>query len=465
MAKPVPPFDRKSLEAYKLWHDPRIAEAKKLLADTIETHQMRIISVRPPQQELEQSYEELIKTFGEYRGGSLYFPYIGSGIGNGPLVELLDGSVKYDLISGIGVHYWGHQNPELFSVGLDATLSNTIMQGHLQQNVETIKLSHILIEASGLDHCFLTSSGAMACENALKIAFQRKFPATRILAFEHCFMGRSLVLSQITDKAANREQLPLYYQVDHIPFYDYLQPEESIKKSVDALKSLLKRYPKQYAVMCFELIQGEGGFYPGTTEFFTALMDVLKEHDVAILIDEVQTFGRTSSLFAFQHFKLEKYVDIVTIGKLSLVCATLFRSDFKPKPGLLSQTFTSSTAAIQTSKVMIRGLLKDGYFGPEGKINKMHRLFTQRLEQLEKKYPDRVKGPYGLGGMVAFTPFDGEPKRVAKFIQDLFKAGIISFIAGSNPTRVRFLLPIGALEEKDLDPIFSILEGVIKKTE
>ena len=53
-----------------------------------------------------------------------------------------------------------------------------------------------------LAHGFLTSSGAMANENALKAIFQKQHPAHRLLAFEHCFAGRTLALSQVTDKAA-----------------------------------------------------------------------------------------------------------------------------------------------------------------------------------------------------------------------------------------------------------------------
>jgi 4-aminobutyrate aminotransferase-like enzyme len=52
-----------------------------------------------------------LQEFAADRGGKLFYDYIGSGIGNGPLVELADGSVKYDFITGIGVHYFGHSHP------------------------------------------------------------------------------------------------------------------------------------------------------------------------------------------------------------------------------------------------------------------------------------------------------------------------------------------------------------------
>ncbi len=213
--------------------------------------------------------------------------------------------------------------------------------------------------------------------------------------------------------------------------------------------------------MCFELIQGEGGVNIGSTPFFNTLMQTLKEHEVLIFIDEVQTFGRTTQLFAYQHFNLQDYVDVVSIGKLSQVCATLFRSSLKPKPGLLSQTFTSSTTALQTSYWIIQHLLSDNYFGQKGKIASLHTRFVQLFEELETRCPGRISGPYGIGAMITFTPFDGELHQVNRFVQDLFQAGVISFIAGSHPTRVRFLIPAGAMTLEDVDAIMQIVEQVL----
>lgn len=450
-----------SLFASALKQDPRVIEGKKLLMEAVRSHQTSLTQVRPPQAQLNQSYAETLEAFHLIRGGKLYFPYLGSGWGHGPLVELLDGSVKYDMISGIGPHFWGHSYPPLIEASLDASLSNTIMQGHLQQNHDAFLLSQLLVKASGLDHCFLSSSGAMANENALKLAFQKKSPAQRILAFDKCFMGRTLTLAQITDKHSFREGLPLNLHIDYLPFYQSDDPEGSTRHTLTVLHQHLHRYPKQHAVMCLELIQGEAGFHMGTTAFFRAIMQVLKEHEIPIFVDEIQTFGRTPELFAYQYFQLEEYVDMVSIGKLSQVCATLFRSHLKPKAGLLSQTFTSSTVALQTSYWILQHLLADQFYGPTGKLMQLHARFEEHFKRLETKWPDRICGPYGIGAMIIFTPFDGDGQRVAQFVQDLFQAGVISFVAGSHPTRVRFLIPAGVMTMEDVDAVMHIVEKVL----
>lgn len=450
-----------SLIAERFKQDPRVLEAKKLWMEAIKSSHYSLAGVRPPHPDLAQSYEETLATFYHLRGGKLYFPYLGSGKGQGPLVELLDGSIKYDMISGIGPHFWGHSYPPLMEVAIEAALSDTIMQGHLQQNKEAFSISHLLTQASGLEHCFLSSSGAMANENALKLAFQKKFPASRILAFDRCFMGRTLALSQITDKPSFREGLPTSLAVDYIPFYQAKDPEKSTAHALHILHHYLTRYPQQHAMMCFELIQGEGGFHAGTTEFFKALMQVLKEHDIPIFIDEIQTFGRTPQLFAYQYFHLEEYVDIVSIGKLSQVCATLFRASLKPKAGLLSQTFTSSTVALQTGHWIIQHLLSDHFYGPTGKVVNLHHHFENHFKRLEAQWPERLQGPYGIGAMIIFTPFQGEAKKVTQFVQELFQAGVISFVAGSHPTRVRFLIPAGVMTEEDVDAVMFLVEKVL----
>jgi acetylornithine/N-succinyldiaminopimelate aminotransferase len=441
--------------------DPKVLEATKLFLEAVSEHQSHLIGIRPPLPELKYSYDQLLAEFNQYRGNKLYFAYLGSGLGNGPFVELLDGSVKYDFINGIGPHLFGHNHPSLIKTSLEAALSDVIMQGHLQQNVDALDFTRLLIKASKMDHCFLTTSGAMANENALKLAFQKKFPAHRILAFDRCFMGRTLASAQITDKPAFRDGLPNTYLVDYLPYFDPHRPNESTQETIKTLKKHLQRYPKQHAIMCFELIQGEGGFYSAPKEFFETLMQLLKENNIAIFIDEVQTFGRTSSLFAFQHFGLEKYVDIVSIGKLSQVCATLFNDNMSPKPGLLSQTFIGSTSALRAGIFIIQTLLTQNFFGDSGKNMAIQKRFSENFQTLQNRHPQLIQGPYGVGSMVAFTPFNGEADKVAKFVQKLFDNGVMSFVAGSQPTRVRFLVPSGVVSMQDIDAVCEIIESTL----
>lgn len=449
------------LRSEKFHQDPRVKQAKDLIRETLKEHQSTLTEIKPADLEKQADYDKLIEKFNKLRGNNIWYPFIGSGFGHGPLVELLDGSIKYDFISGIGVHYFGHSNSEIMATGLEAALSDTVMEGNLQQNEDSIELTSTLVKLSGLPHCFLSTSGAMANENAFKIALQKNHPKARILAFEHCFAGRTLALSQVTDKPAYREGLPLNIEVDYIPFYDVENPQKSLENSLRAIKNVLARYPGQHAVMILELVQGEGGCYPGAQEFFVPIVDLLREHKIAVYIDEVQSFGRTPSLFAFQHFGLEGKVDIVSIGKLSQICATLFTSEWAPKAGLLSQTFTSSVSAIKAGQYILDTLSTQNYFGETGRLNHIQKTFKKHFEDLQKKYPNKIKGPWGIGAMIAFTYQAGEAKETLEFSRRLFAAGLITFVAGAAPTRIRMLPPALVITDEDINAACRIIESCL----
>ncbi len=455
-----------TLIADSFTRDHRVAQAKKLVLEALKDHQQTITGIRPPDPDRAATYQALLEEFGALRGGSLYYPYLGSGIGNGPLVELADGSVKYDFISGIGVHHWGHSDPEIVGSALDAALRDTVMQGNLQQDTACVDLAKTLTAAANshgaaLTHCFFSTSGAMANENALKLIFQRKHPADRLLAFDGCFMGRSLALSQVTDKPAYRRGLPGIMAVDYVPFFDPQRPQQSARHSVDQVKRYLARYPGRHAGMIFELVQGEGGFHPGESAFFRAVMEILRERNVAVMVDEIQTFARTEALFAYQHYGLDEFVDVVTVGKLLQVCAVLFSGEYAPGPGLLSQTFTASTSAIFAAQAILSRLVTGDFFGPYGKNAQVHQRFVKSLQEMEARHPDLVGGPYGIGAMIAFTAFKGDAEKVKEFLQALFAAGVVAFACGSGVTRVRFLVPVGAVTFDQIDEVAEIVEKTL----
>ncbi len=457
----------KTTVAEEFFNDKRIIEAKKLISDALNEHKKKVNTLQGPIAGLEKKYEETLAEFGKNRGGNVFYSYLGSGFGNGALVELADGSTKYDFISGIGVHYFGHSHTDLILSQIDGAIMNTTMNGNLQQNTDTSELVKIILDQAninggGFNHCLITSSGAMANENALKIMFQKRMPAHRILAFEKCFMGRTITISQITDKEAYRVGIPKNLPVTHIPFYDSYDHEGSIKRSVKALEDAIAAHPGEYSSMTWEVIQGEAGTNIGNKEFFMALAAVLKKNNISILVDEVQSFGRLETLFAFQYFGLDKVADVITIGKMSQVCATIYREDHSPCAGTLSQTFTSSSTAIKASIFVLNEIINNKYLGKDGKINKLHNIFKNELEGIESRHADLINGPYGIGAMVAMTIYKGDMEKSKDFTKRLYTNGVLSFVAG-NPgsARVRFLMPIGAVTEHDIKEVCKIIEKTL----
>ena len=215
-----------------------------------------------------------------------------------------------------------------------------------------------------------------------------------------------------------------------------------------------------------ELIQGENGSWVGNKEYFEALIAVCKESNISVMIDEVQTFARTKELFAFQYFGLDKLVDVVTVGKNSQVCATFFADDHKPKPGLISQTFTGASSQIAAAYYVVNDMINGGYLGENGKIEKLHSRFKGNLENLAKKHAGKIIGPYGIGAMVGMTLFNGDEAKTKAFTIKLFENGVLSFMAGGGTsTRVRFLMPVMVTEEKHIDEVCEIIEKTLVSME
>ncbi len=182
---------------------------------------------------------------------------------------------------------------------------------------------------------------------------------------------------------------------------------------------------------------------------------------MTVWFDEVQTFGRTSRAFAFEHFGLSEWADVVTVGKLTQLCATLFTAALKPQPGLLSQTFTASTAAITAAQVILEMMLTGELFGPDGLNMRVHAMITERLAGISARHPHLLRGPYGVGGMIAFTPLDGTEAKAKTLLKKLYEAGVIAFYAGSQPARIRFLPPVPVVTKYDIQQVCAILEQTL----
>lgn len=454
--------------AETLRQDPRIAQAKQLIRQAVAEHGEQLQAVRTAEPSLGQRYAELLEQASAARGAALLWPYLASGLGQGPFVELADGSVKLDFIGGIGVYGCGHSHPAMVDAAIDAAIEDVVMQGNLQQHPPSIRMCQRLLELAAtpqapLTHCMLSTSGAMANENALKLAFHSAAPADRVIAFDHAFAGRSIALAAITDRPAYRQGVPLALAVDYLPNFDPDDAAGSTARAREALTRLLQRHPGRYAAFWAELIAGEGGYYPGSRAFFTALLAPIRQAGIPIIFDEVQTFARTSRPLAFQHYGLDEYADIVTIGKITQVCATLYRESYKPSAPILSQTFTGASSSIAAGLATLEALRCSGCFGDDGWNVRRHRHFAARLAALADKHPGKLGGPFGEGMMIALTPGGGSPAEANKLMRLMFDEGLLGFICGGGPTRLRFLPPPAVTTEAHIDLAIELLDRALAK--
>ncbi|MDP6979272.1 MAG: aminotransferase class III-fold pyridoxal phosphate-dependent enzyme [Myxococcota bacterium] len=410
-----------------------------------------------------RNYTRCIRELERLRGRPLIYPMLASGEGKGARVWMADGTMKFDFIGGIGVYAFGHNDADLLETAVVAAAGDTVFQGHLMPGPEELRISRALLRHAGdnMKHVWLALSGAAANENALKMIFQKHTPAEKMVVFEKAFHGRTMAMAELTDRPAFREGLPQKGNVLHVPFYDPSDPD-STDKTLEALEGHLRRYPGQIAGMCFEIIQGEGGFNTAPREFFTAVMGLCKEVGIAVWVDEVQTFVRTGELFAFRQLELDDYVDIVTAGKLLQGSATLYTKAYNPRPGLVAGTYAGSTVGMAVGARLIERLENDGYLGPEGRIALLGGRIRRRFQSLAKRMPRAIGDIVGTGAMMAFVPWNGAPEIVKAVLEAAFEEGLILLGAGSNPGKIRMLPPVNTSDE-ELESAFACLEKALAR--
>lgn len=440
-----------------------INKLKDELFSQILIAQKEYMQVRKADEAKKEQMEQILSQISEMKGRASFFPYISTGRGHGPFSELVDGSIKYDLIGGIGPNILGHSHPISIKAHLDAACSDAVMCGNLQtygdvHNFLAEFMNHLT--ETKLRHFWFTGSGSFANDTALKMIWQKMAPKYRLIAFEKAFAGRSVATQDITHNEAYREGMPSTVSVDHVPHYNQKNPDESLAQTLAELEKITAQYPNEHCAIMLEIIQGEGGFVYGTKAYYDGICRWAKSKNLVVWIDEVQSFARTQQLFAFQMFGLEKYVDIVTVGKALQVCGVLFSTDLNPKPGLIAGTFNSSLSAVKAGGAILKYLTNGPFFGEKGLNSQIYKKFQSQLSELSKKYPIPYIG--GIGTMVSFEIGDSGKEITLKFIRKLFDNGVICFSAGKDPYRVRFLLPL-CLNDSHIEEIFTIIEKTLQE--
>lgn len=452
-----------SLVGHQIQQSDKVQSLVKDLVGEVTKLNAQVTGIRASQDSDKDSSKQKLDQIAALRGRPLQYPYIGTGAGRGPYVELEDGSIKLDLINGIGIHLMGHAHPRVMEAAVRGALSDIIIQGNLQPNNEYRTFSEKLVKLAGrtsrLKHVWFSTCGTMANENALKMARQKNSPARFVMSFKDAFAGRSTMMAEVTDNPAYKQGLPEYHEVLRIPFYDKKDPR-SAEKSLSIMKEHVAKHGKDIAVFGFEPMLGEGGYQAAPREFFVPMLEFCKEQGIAIWMDEVQTFTRTGELFAFETLDLGKYVDICTIAKTAQVGATLYTEEYNPKPGLIAGTFSGATASMRAGMEMI-DMLQEGFLGPKGRIMEIHKRFINGLNTLnETSCKGLAQDAGGMGLMIAFTPLDGKKDSVNSFLNKLYANGVIAFPCGKDPVRCRFLVP-AIIQDQDIDIALKAIEKTL----
>ncbi len=359
-----------------------------------------------------------------------------------------EGKKYIDFTSGIAVVSVGHGNKRL-SEALCKQAGDIIHISNLYYIAPQAKAAQKVVEASGYDmQCFFGNSGAEANEGAIKIA--RKYGEVdgevkryKIITLKHSFHGRTIT----TVKATGQEKMHNYFG----PFPDGFVYAEDI----DAIESLIDDHT--VAVM-IELVQGEGGVEPLDKQKVQDLVKLLKEKDVLLIVDEVQTgVYRTGEFLASNLYEITP--DIITLAKgvgggvpVGIVMTskkeTLSAGDHGSTFG---GNYLSATAVCEVVDILNEEK-------QNGNLDLTFAYFEEKLNQFYKKHTHIFSKKVGIGLMCGLRCCDGDT--LTKIVNNAKKEGVMVLKAGRDTLR---LLPPLTISQKEIDEGFKALDRAVSK--
>jgi L-lysine 6-transaminase len=192
-----------------------------------------------------------------------------------------------------------------------------------------------------LPYAFFISGGALAVENALKVAFDWKVQKNfrkgyrvekghKVLHFEKAFHGRSGYTLSLTNTLPDKTKYFPKFDWPRVvsPAMTYPATDEHVQQTVELEEQAIAQAERYFeihtddiACIIIEPIQGEGGDRHFRPEFHQALRDLADRHEALLIYDEVQTgVGLTGKFWAHEHYVKP---DILAFGKKAQVCGIL----------------------------------------------------------------------------------------------------------------------------------------------
>jgi len=368
--------------------------------------------------------------------------------GEGSYLYDIDDRKYLDFVSGLGVASLGHSHQRLAAAVSDQA-SRLLHTSNLYFHPLQGQVGQRLAALSGLPRAFFCNSGTEAVEGCLKFARRYWYThgdtkRTRIVALERSFHGRTFGSLSATWEPAYRQ-----------PFQPLL-PEVSFVSPTDP-QALDTVVGPDVAAIIIEPIQGEGGIWPLTPEFSTAVDTACSRTGCLLIADEVQCgLGRAGVPFYSSTLDLEP--DLIAIGKalgagvpVGAVLMTQAVAD-AIAPGDHGTTYGGNLLACRAALVFLDAMEHGGL----DQLKKTSACLTKGLKYLAKRYPaiTDIRGAGLMRGLEMTTD---------TALHTVERAMARGLLLNRTAGRVVRLLPPLNVSEQEIDEGLEILEMVLEE--
>jgi 4-aminobutyrate aminotransferase len=398
--------------------------------------------------------------------------YVARGVSTPPLVvERAEGARVWDVegreyidfAGGLGCANLGHNLPAVVDAvheQVDRYMHQCFMVGMYEPYVEVCRRLAELSPCRGENQkSILLNSGAEAVENAVKIArVATGRPA--VVVFDYAFHGRTLLAMTMTSKVVPYKQGfgPFAPEVYRTPApYPFRGISED--DAIAALKHLFKGDVDPQSVACavLEPVQGEGGFIPMTPDFPKRLQELLDQHGILYVNDEVQSgCGRTGPVWAIENWGVEP--DLLVSGKtlggglpLAAVTGRAEIMDAVPAGGL-GGTFGGNPLSCAAAIAILDAL--------EGQRPRAEAIGARLRERLEAMAPEGSE-VRGIGPMIAIELPERTGDETSRITRQAREQGLLLLSCGIYGNVIRILVPF-TIGDEELDKGLDILEGLVR---
>ena len=349
-----------------------------------------------------------------------------------------DGRRYLDFAAGIAVNILGHSNAHL--IGAIQRQAETLMHvSNLYGSPQGEHLAQRLVDLTFADTVFFTNSGAEAVECAIKVA--RAYHAHagndhkyELITFKNAFHGRTMG----TISASNQEKMHKGF-MPLLPGFKYVEFDD-----LEAAKAAIGPNTAGFLV---EPVQGEGGIRPASQAFMSGLRALADEHDLLLVLDEVQCgVARTGTFYAYEQYGIvpDVLASAKGIGGGFPVGACLATE--KAARGMVfgthGSTYGGNPLAMAACNAVLDVVGNEDFLAD---VRAKAERLRGRLEQFIGNYPDLFEEVRGMGLMLGLK-LKIEPRAFVAHLRDDHQ--LLTVSGGDNTIR---LVPPLVIDDAHID--------------
>ena len=361
-----------------------------------------------------------------------------------------NGTHYLDFYAGIAVNSAGNCNEKVVAAVKDQ-VEDIMHTFNYPYTIPQALLAEKICTTIGMDKIFYQNSGTEANEAMIKMA--RKYGVEKygpkrynIVTASMGFHGRTFGAMSATGQPDNGCQIGFGPMTDGFTYAEY-----------NNLQAFKDACTEDTIAIMVEPVQGEGGVHPATMEFMRGLREFCDEHEMLLLIDEVQTgWCRTGKVMSFMNYGIKP--DIVSMAKalgggmpIGAICATAeVAKAFTP--GSHGTTFGGHPVCCAAALAEVNELLDRDLAGNAAKIGA---YFMEQLKTLP-----HVKEVRGQGLLVG-VEFDDTISGVDVKHECLHRYLLITAI-GAHIIR---MIPPLIINKEDCDKAVAIIREAVEALE